>query len=264
MSLYSSSLTTNVLSNRLKQVVRLPIIVVSLGLILYYTIYLAALVPSGDFEHIWLPDNIMVVQTVYESSPVVGQLQQGDIILEIDKKPAIWTIFRPLFTPGQQSYEYTVQRGDQTFSVMDSAAPPSFSVIRRRAVSGLVALFTWLVGSLIILFATPDNRDAWQLGITTTAVAIAIAASEAALYGVPGGWIGSSPLLPLIAVAWIEVALLPRGGPPSSRERSIFGILYAIAAFLGFVALYELIFLAPNGSSIQIIIGVSSYDVLLA
>ncbi|MCB0031016.1 MAG: hypothetical protein KDE28_24055, partial [Anaerolineales bacterium] len=220
-------------TGRFKQRARVPIVLLSLGLILYFSIYLAAFVPSGDFEYYWLPDNVMVVQSVYEGSPVAPQIQPNDVILEIDGKPARWSLWRPLFTPGQQVHEYTIQRGEQTFNFSSATAPPNALAVRRRAASGLVALISWLVGTLAILYATPDNRDAWQLGLTTTLVAVVIAASEAALYNVPGGWLASNPFFPLIAVAWVQVALLPRDELVSLYERTAFKILYIVAALIG-------------------------------
>lgn len=250
-------------TGRFKQRARVPIVLLSLGLILYFSIYLAAFVPSGDFEYYWLPDNVMVVQSVYEGSPVAPQIQPDDVILEIDGKPARWSLWRPLFTPGQQVHEYTIQRGEQTFNFSSATAPPNALAVRRRAASGLVALISWLVGTLAILYATPDNRDAWQLGLTTTLVAVVIAASEAALYNVPGGWLASNPFFPLIAVAWVQVALLPRDELVSLYERTAFKILYIVAALIGLAAFLELLLLVPNGSSLHLATGISSYDILL-
>lgn len=251
------------LSQWWKQQARLPLVLAALGLILYHTIYLVAFVPMEDVEFGWrLADNVSVVTDVPAGSPAAPFLQPGDVLLAIDGRPVTWTIWQPLYTPRQPAYTYTVQRGAQTLSYTIPVVPGSFSLVVERLTSGVVALLVWLVAALVLLLATPQNKDAWQLGLTTLGVAVVLAASEAALYGVPGAWLSANPFLPLVAVSLAHLALLPRRAPGAARTERPFPFLYAVALLLGVLAVIELVVWNPRGLSLGALTGVSLYELL--
>lgn len=242
---------------------RLFLITGALGLIAYYTVYVIFLVPSLDFIFIWDPDNVFKVEEVMPNSPSSLFMQPGDIILAVDGKPARWMSWSPLFAPGQETYQVTIHRSGQEWTVTIPSGAPDFELIRERVTTGIVSLLTWLIAALILLFATPQNREAWQLGLTTLGAAVVLAISEAALLDIPGAWLLSSPFIPVVSVALAQVAFLPRCTLPAPRERSLFRILYAAATVLGFLAAWEILYLAPRGTSFEILTGVSSYEILL-
>ncbi len=242
---------------------RLPLVLVALGLILYHTIYLVAFVPMEDVDFGWrLADNVSVVTDVPASSPTAPFLQPGDVLLAIDGRAVTWTIWQPLYMPRQPAYTYTVQRGAQTLSYTIPVVPASFSLVVERLTSGVVALLVWLVAAAVLLLATPQNEDAWLLGLTTLGVAVVLAASEAALYGVPGAWLSSFPFLPLVAVSLAHLALLPRREPRLLRAERPFHLLYAGALLLSVFAVIELVVLNPRGLSLGQLTGVSLYELL--
>ena len=248
---------------RLRHHLRLPIVLLAFGLILYFLFYVSAYVPTAAIFYEWRPDHVMRVYAVETDATGPEFLQPGDIILAINGEPVRRKLFSPLFPPPQHSREFTIRRGEMLLNLIYPPSPPDWGVIRSRLTTGLVALLAWLVGALILTVALPDNRDAWQLGLAILLAAVVLMASEGALYGVPGAWLLSNPLFPLVAVSWAHVAMLPRNQTPSSRERPVFGVLYSIAAFLGLVALYELLVLDPQGTSIAQLSGISWYEVLL-
>jgi len=249
------------LSQWLKQQMRLPLVLVTLGLTLYHTIYLIAFVPMGDVDFGWrLDDNALVVTNVPADSPAALALQTGDILQAIDGQPVTWTIWQPLYTPRQTSYRYTVQRNAEFLSYVIPVVPISFPLVVERLTSGLVAFLVWLVAAVVLLLATPQNEDAWLLGLTTLGVAVVLAASEAALYGVPGAWLSSFPFLPLVAVSLAHLALLPR--VRSLRTERPFHILYIGALLLGVFAVVELVVWNPRGFSLSKLTGVSLYELL--
>lgn len=251
------------LSQWLKQQMRLPLVLVTLSLILYHTIYLVAFVPMGDVDFGWrLVDNALVVTNVPADSPAASALQPGDIIQAIDDQPVTWTIWQPLYTPQQSSYRYTVRRDTEFLSYVIPVVPISFPLVVERLTSGLVAFLVWLVAAVVLLLATPQNEDAWLLGLTTLGVAVVLAASEAALYGVPGAWLSSFPFLPLVAVSLAHLALLPRCGARSLRAERPFHILYIGALLLGVLAVVELVVGNPHGLGLSQLTGVSLYEVL--
>ena len=254
-----------ILLDRLLPKLRLPIILVSLGLIIYYTVYLVFQVPYYGFTFIWRPDNVATVAAFepYEDPPAGQYLQKEDVIKRIDDKPVLNIDWTPLFTVLKASYKYTVQREDQILTFEIPVASPNFAAIAERVTAGTVALIIWAIAGLIILFATPKNRDAWWVGIIFLGIAISLAASEASLQGVPFARLGSEPLLPIIIVGFLSIALLPRINPPTRRERTIFAILLTLAAILGLMLLWDIFYLNPKGSSFELITGVSLYHHLL-
>ena len=247
---------------RLCQYARIPVTVIALGLILYYTIYLTLFVPLYDIYFSWGRDNVAVVTAVPEYSTAAPYLQTGDKILEADGRPMHWKLWQPQYEPGKVAYEHTVQRGDRLFTVFIPVAEPSLKLIRERVTIGAVSLIAWLIGSLIVLFATPQNHDAWQLGLTILGGAVVLAASEASLYGVPGAWLTTYPFLPLVSVALMQMAVLPRGDLPSRRERTLFGALYIGGGISGLVALFEILYLNPHHNSLLRLTGISLYELL--
>ncbi|MFQ5421685.1 MAG: hypothetical protein ACE5EY_15135, partial [Anaerolineae bacterium] len=242
---------------------RLLLITGALGLIAYYTIYVVFWVPSLDFIFSWDPDNVFKIAEVAPKAPSSPILQPGDIILTVDGKPARWMSWSPLFAPGQEAYQVTIQRSGQEWTAAIPSGAPDFELIRERVTTGIVSLLTWLVAALILLFATPQNREAWQLGLTTLGAAVVLAVSEAALLDIPGAWLLSSPFIPVVGVALARVAFLPRTTLPAPREKTLFRLLYAAAIVLGFLAAWEILYLAPRGTSFELLTGVSSYEILL-
>ncbi len=242
---------------------RLLLITGALVLIAYFTIYIVFFGPSLGFVFSWDPDNVFKIEEVSSDAPSSQYLQPGDVILEVDGKPARWRSWSPLFTPGQNAYQMTIQRNGQKQTVTVPSNGFDIALIKNRATTGIISLLVWVVAALILLFATPQNREAWQLGLTTLGATVVLAASEAALLDVPGAWLLSSPFIPIVSVALVQVAFLPRATLPAPLEKILFRIFYATAGILGFLAAWEILYLAPRGSSFELLTSISSYEILL-
>ncbi len=248
---------------RLLPRLRLPVVFVSLFSILYCAVYLAVWTPNFQFQSTWRPDGVLRVVEPFPGSQVVGLFQANDVITAIDGEPARRLLLRPLFPPGREVYRYTILRGKQQLQITAPAGKMSLDLLRRRLSSVFVALGAWVVGALVILFAAPGNRDAWVIGLTTLGLAVVLAAAEAALYGVPMTWLASDPFLPFLAVCFAQLGFLPRRSPPRPLERWFMSSLYAVSAGLGLLSLVEILFLAPQGLSFELLSGISLSDVIL-
>lgn len=240
---------------------RIPLIIAGLGLITFFTFYVAFFVPPLDFIYVWQPDSVFKVEDVSFDWPSASSLMAGDIILTIDGQPARWANWTPLFAPQQDEYQITLMRNGETITTTLHFPSLDLNLISERLTAGLVSLLNWFVAALVILFAPPRNRAAWQLGLATLLSSMVLAASEAALYNVPGAWLLSNPFYAVCGIALAHVAMLPRITPPSKHERVLFRVLYCVAFLIGAFSVWELVYLVPRGSSIELLTGISSYNV---
>lgn len=254
-------------SDRWRQTWRLPVIVATLLAIVYYTAFTYFQTPFYGFVTAWQPDNVLMVAEIPQGRQAAAYLQTGDRIVAIDGVPARQRLWPPLFEPGQSEYTYTVVRDrvQQAFTipVEPGTGPIIAEVVQYRSAVGLVALAFWLVGTLAILFAMPDNHDAWLLGAVTLGTAVVLAASEAALYNAPGALLLTNPVFPLLGVFLARLAFLPQEGRSQGNLCLLFRGLYGLAVLSGLVALFELFYLNPRGSSFELETGVSLYGILL-
>lgn len=249
-----------------KQKWRKPLVIGSFLLLLYFTIYFIVFVPPLEFDFLWEPDNVMRIVDWTEGVPS-ADLRINDIIIEINQQPANWKVWSSLF-PAQinnenQQLELSILREGELLTVFVAIEDIGFDDFQNRLPVILTALFAWAIGAIVVLYATPQNHDAWQLGVTTIFASVLVIASEAALYGVPGAWL-STPLLPLLAISWIHVAMIPHVHGINHREKIVFRLLYMIAAVVGFIFLFELLFITPSGASIQLMSGISTYAIALS
>lgn len=246
---------------------RLPLLFATLGVILYYTAFIYFLVPYYGFMATWEPDNVLTVSTIPAGREAAPHLRPGDQILAIDGIPARQRLWQPLFAAGKTEYEYTIGRAGQQFIVTIPVEQVTvetwLEVVQNRTTIGLVALSFWLVGAAVILFATPQNQDAWLLGLVTVGTAVVLAASEGALYNAPGGWLLSNLAFPFLAVLLLRLAFLPRQQPLARSIERVFRVLYGGASLLAVLAAYELFYLVPIGSSFETETGLSLYGILL-
>ena len=255
--------TPNWQTNTIKHYFRLPLILGALALILFHTIYLVFFVPTDHIDYEWQEDNIFLIVTqIPPDAPSASQLQLGDVILAIDDLPATRHIWKPLYTPGKSTYVYTIKRGADIFTKNIIVSTPDVEETVFRLVSGVVGLLMWLLATLVILFATPQNDAAWQLGLTTLGLAVILSASEAAQYGVPVSWISSYPFMPLISVALAQIAVLPHSGENTDRRRKPFRFFYFLAFLIGILALIELIILYPKNISLSTYSVLSFYELI--
>ena len=242
---------------------RVSLIILSLLSIFYCSIYMGVWVPNYQFQATWQPDGIMKVVHPYPNTEAEELLRPGDRIIAIDGQQIRRQPFSPLFAPDSSAYTYTILRENQYLDVTVPTGAMTLAVLQKRMTSPLVAFGAWLVASLIILYATPLNRDGWAVGLTTMGLSITLASAEAALYDVPFTRLASEPFIPFFAVAFAQLGFLPRETHQHSVERWLFRILYVGAVMIGLLSLFEVLYLAPRGTSIELLSGVSLDEVIL-
>jgi len=233
-------------------------------MIVGYSLALIVFVPNYGFILQWTPSGHLHVVRTFADHPSSSTLAAGDEIAAIDHVAIVRSPWRFLFPLDKESVTYTVARGDTIFTATVPFQPLAGEMIRWRLIPGLIGLGAWLVGAIVLLLASPRNRDGWRVGLTTIGLAVVLAVSEAALYSIPLAWLIADPLLPLMTIAFAELALLSATGKPPSRALVwMLRILYGAAILLGLVAIFDMLILIPQNVSVYHITGIKLYDWIL-
>lgn len=238
---------------------RAPVVAAALLFILYYGIYMWFYVPYEDFTSAWRPDSQLSIVSVPADSAAASFLQSGDQVLEIGGQPLqrMRTLF-PL--PLQSTYTYTVRRGSEIITpAISFSRQVTPLAIQLRLPPTVLSLAGWLVGTLILLFARPDNVQALHAGHIFLFSAIVGSSVQAALYGVPGAWVTGHVFLYFMLPAWFYLGFIPRTTQLKANTRGFLVLLFSLACVLALMAVYEYLYLFPRISSFQEIIGVSLY-----
>jgi len=185
-----------------------------------------------------------------------------DIVLAIDGKPAMQSVWRPLYAPHQSTYRLTVQHAEQVLDINLVLPSPTVRDVLNQIKTGIVALLVWGVAVPIVLYAKQDNRVAWYVGSYFLVLAVDVATAEARLLNVPGALL-MFPLGPIFGVAFAQLAFLPASlNKLNQKIRTLFRWLYLGAAVLAVVGFVEILHLFPRGSSFEIITGVSLHSII--
>ena len=234
---------------------RVPVILLSLVMILYFTFYFTLYIPyeNTGFAIRWQPDNTMKVVYVDE---VMGQvLALEDRVVQIDDNVLSYRDpWQPLYQPGQSTYTLLIQRGEQMLPIDVSVPPPSFAGVLNRLKTGLVAFLIWLVATPIILLATYKNREAWYVGLLFMSLAMLLSAAEASLFNVPGALILVA-LLPVLAVAFTELACRFSNRSLSVSTRRVIQVMYMVATVVAIRQAADVILFFPRGLTLSTLTG---------
>lgn len=234
----------------------------ALGLVIYYAAYPAFFIPDYGFTTAWPPNDFgRVIRTVDASHPAAQHLKPGDVLLAVNGRGVVQTAWGPLFPPGQNTYQVTIQRETERQVLELPVRPATGELLRGRLTAGSVAALNWLVAALVLLNARHSDADARRAGNIFLILSVALAASVAALHGAPAGRLGSEPLFPLAAVGLIQLAILPAGRPRPSRENKMFKYAYGWAGVLSVAAVVEILVLHPRGVGLLQPVGLSLYHV---
>ncbi|MBX3001379.1 MAG: hypothetical protein KF893_22850 [Caldilineaceae bacterium] len=242
--------------------VRVPLLLLTLTAILFYTFAVVSFVPNYPFLSRWTDDGRMEVIEPYPDTAAEGLLAPGDRILEIDGWPVLRSPWRHLFSQDAPFHRYIIERNGTQQGLDLPALPMTWSEIRQRTTAGVVALGGWIVATLILLAASPQHKQAWQVGLVGLGLAVALAASEAALYNVPTAWLVSDALMPLVSVAFVQLALLP-GGDTSLVGSRILAAGYLVAILISVASLFNMLVLLPQGTSFFAHTGILLDDLIL-
>lgn len=242
---------------------RLPLVLLALTVILFYTLALAVIVPNFGFAMRWTPDGIAQVRGPLPDRPLPAGLQPDDRILAVDGEDGLRSVWKFQLPPGRSQYTYELERDGAEVTVTVPVQPIYPEQMRRRITPGLIGLGAWAIAALILLLASPRNRAAWQVGLVTCGLAVALTASEAALYDVPLAQLLSDPWLALLCIAFAQLAFVPGERPTPVWARWLFRLLYAWAGLLGLLLLADMLWLIPARRSFYTLSGVVLYDWLL-
>jgi signal transduction histidine kinase len=226
--------------------------VVSLVWIIYVAVSLQVAPEAESFALTWEPDTTLRIVDVTDESLFQDLIEVGDIIVAVDGREVIRT--EPVFSTVKDTYELTIQRGDELFTVTVPLALDSAQV--GSGDFSLIAFVTalWLSAAIMFLFAR--NQDGLRTGAVFLVLAVWLIGYRGALSGVPmAGLVGHSlSFVTGVAIAYLGFLFDEKTVVRADR---IFKVALTIAVILGAVGMLEVIFLYPQSDSIQEIIGLS-------
>jgi signal transduction histidine kinase len=247
---------------------RLPLVLWALLVVLYYGIEnnFGAPVASPIIEV--NQNGIAKVIRVWPAAHLADSsgttnINLGDVLVAIDGIPFRNSDLGFRFGPPAAFHSYTFQRGTERFIVIISSGPPTARDLAATLLPGLVAIETWVLGCLVLLFAPAADEVAWQVGLVTIGMAVAFAGAVAANSGVPASRLAYETLMPIMAVGYVDMAYLSGVSVRGQRRPSVFMFLYGIAVILALLAAIEIIWLNPL-SSWQALTGIDLGHVRLA
>lgn len=205
----------------------------------------------------------MEVRRPYAGTLAEAHLRPGDVIYQIDGQSALRSPWRFLFEWDRGTHIYDIQRGDERIQVSLPNQPMDWPEYRTRTTAGVIALGIWGIAAVILAVAPTHNRPAWRLGMVSLCTAVTLAASEGALYNIPVAWLISEPFLPLVSVAFADLALLPCPHNRLRWARRLLRVCYVGTGFLALALLLEMLILRPQGLRLPDIGGLPIGDVSL-
>lgn len=223
-------------------------LVAAFAAVTYMTVFMAFLVPDEGVNARWSRGKL-VIDSVLPGHPAAALLQPGDVLLAIDGTPAHLHPFRPLFWPVKAVYRYDILRNDAVVTLDVPLPPANLGLIGQRLVTSIVAYASLALAAILVL-AARRQREAATLVALILFAAVVVVATDAQVYNVPGAALIGDPLLPLAAVAFAQVALVPSLGDTSRTWRTVLIVLYVIAALLGMATLHDVLFLRPQGTTL--------------
>jgi len=244
-------------------------IVLGAFVILLYFIIATVLVPDLGFAFEWtatpdtpldaattfrLPAGVLRVIDVSSDHEVADLLQVGDTMQIISGvQPQQSPDWRSVLGGVHTKYDLTVLRDGRSLQLNDlPVAKSSLAGLFERFMLGMIALVTWVVGALMLAHARKKQRDARTAGYTMVAAGVSLAAFGGQQYGVAWSWLGSVPVLPLLALAIVQTSLLPRCQAPSVREVTLFRTLYGLAGIVAGLAVADILWFQPRGESLRL------------
>ncbi len=240
---------------------RLGIILLSLALILFisYLIYNRPL-PASQIVLGLSADSRLTVTEVQDAD--LG-LREGDTIIAINGKPVrLGSLPLPLLGDITE-VTFQLDRGQEIKVPYREATPQELT---RRLVFSLVALFSWGVSAPIILFATPSNKDAWLSGLVLIGLSLSLIAFRGFNENVPGTtqlfWL----VTPISALGFAHLGFRARFGLEDRLPlylKYLLNGLYLAGGGVFVLAIIEIVFLFPAGSSIELLFGFSLVETIV-
>jgi signal transduction histidine kinase len=230
--------------------------------ILYCGFYVWLVVPFTDFGFHWRPEEQLVILEVPDTSFADALLQPGDVVLEINETPVHRSavLFR---SPVEASYIYTIERDGQLLTVPVPFAGEMTEIgLSYRAPTGFLVLGFWLVGIIMLHYARRDNQTGITVAYVFMGLAVSLTGVQAEILSVTGAWL-SRPIWYMSIVGILYLGFVPRAQPLPQPGRILFRTLLVGASVLGLLAFGEALFLFPQHTSIDSLLGVGLYELLL-
>jgi signal transduction histidine kinase len=241
--------------------VRLRLWVVLLSLLIVgYHLALVLAIPDFGFDYYVPASGALEVMAVRD---VNGSLREGDLILAVNGIPTESRAEAQWMFPFQPEHHYLVQRGQGHLTVSLATQSVTVQDFLERALPLFVAVTTWLIGALILLLATPRNGAAWRAGYVFIGMGVVLASFMGRAYFLPGGRLGFDGLMPIVAVAFAELALFPDAQAPSKVDRIVFTSAYGLALILSLASAIDVFVLQPAGQSLYHLTGIALWPILL-
>ena len=223
-------------------------LIAAFAAVTYMTVFMAFLVPDEGVNARW-SRGTLVIDLALPGHPAAPLLQAGDVLLAIDGRPARLRPFRPLYWPMKAQYRYDILRDGAVVSLDVPLPPAGLRLISERLVTSVVAYLSLALVAVLVL-AARRQREATTLIALILFASVVLVATDAQVYNVPAAALLGDPLLPLAAVAFAHVAVLPNRGATGRGWRTVLVVLYVIAALMGLATLYEVLWLRPQGTTL--------------
>lgn len=254
-------MSRDIVPERVLGLLRLPTVALTLLFIIYCNVYMWFYVPSDDFEFTWSPDTQLFVVDLTESALAAPHLREKDEILAVDEQAVRrMTTFYPL--PLKSTYTFTIRRGEDILTeVVPVPTRLTMLAVKNQLPTTILSIVGWAVGALILLIARPSNSEAVRAGYIFLLAPVVLVGIQAAQDGAPLAWLGGHVLLFYLPVAWIYLGFIPRFRPLPRPVKALFAFLLTAATLFALAAMYEALFLFPDGVGFEVMAGVSLYTV---
>jgi signal transduction histidine kinase len=219
------------------------------GLLLLVIIYFVAFtwltLPSFIMAVGWHPDTELTVLQVVEDS-YGAYVQPGDVVLAIDGQPA--RRGQRLFSfPVKLVYEVELERDGQQLTQRIVVNESQF--FRIWVVSQvMLALAMWVVGFIMVKFASPKQMLAVYAGLGFQLIAAGIVSPGPANFGAPGAWLVANVMIFYFPGIMLYLSLVPRQSPLSTSTRTMLRAAFYGLTGLALLAAAEILFLFPERS----------------
>jgi hypothetical protein len=140
------------LPHRALRFIRLPLVLATLAMILFYTVVLITWVPNHGYVYQWGSDGGLRIVHVLPDHAAAAHLQAEDRVVAIDGRAVVRSPWRWLFAPGRDAYTYTIARGEEHHQVTLPTGPLPLTLLSLlpRALVGEPYL-AWEVGIGLLL-----------------------------------------------------------------------------------------------------------------
>lgn len=229
---------------------RVPLGLGSLLILIYLLVGWLFLKPPYSAEAYWRTDGIARLDEPVPPEHIVGRspitsTQPGDELIAIDGAPYQLSDLQFHYGPPAEYHTYEFRRGDLRYTIRIASGERSVDGLLDVLVNSGIFLVMWVLGFLIILFASVNDDAAWLVGLVWIGFSLAGAAYMSMPDpAVPGTRLIFEVITPFLIVGYIQTAFLP--GRADLKHKTAFHFLYGLAIVLASLAFLEIFLLNPQ------------------